>query len=146
MKTLAKPVAHEPMNLLEWPNATDRQVKQFALLLIVLGPVVAYVWSRSVTIAGWTCVGCVLPALIGYVWPRGLAPIYSGLMWVTRPIGAVVSELILLLVYFAIFWPIGACLRWSGRDSLQPRPDRSSRTYWHTCDWTESIERYFRRY
>lgn len=49
---------------------------------------------------------------------------------VTYPLGWSISHLVLALVYYGVFTPIGRIQRLLGRDSMHRRPDPRASTYW----------------
>jgi hypothetical protein len=80
----------------------------------------------------------------GLLRPRWLRPIYLGLSVATFPIGWVVSNLAIALVYFLVFTPIALAFRLIGRDALARRFDRGAPTYWEAYNPRRDLERYFR--
>ena len=71
-----------------------------------------------------------LAAAAGLVRPRSLKPIYLGLTLLTWPIGWCVSNLVVGVIFFAIFTPVALFFRFRGRDALRRRFDRTAPTYW----------------
>ncbi len=81
---------------------------------------------------------------VGLLRPQWLRPLFVGLTLATWPIGWVVSNLILIVVYFGLFTPIAAIFKLSGRDAMKRRFDPSAETYWETYPADASKERYLR--
>jgi hypothetical protein len=109
---------------------TDRQLSQFGLMSLAALPVIGWLWhASSATITGLTAVGAVF-AVVGLLQPRLLKYPFLGLTLLTMPIGLVVGELVLLLIYFGLFLPIGMFFRLIGRDALERGLDRHAQTYW----------------
>ena len=65
---------------------------------------------------------------------------------VTFPIGWTVSHVILGLIYYAVFTPIGVLMRLFGRDVLNRKLDRSAATYWSAHRPANSSSRYFKQF
>lgn len=86
-----------------------------------------------------------LLAAAGWLYPRAIAPVFIGLMLITVPIGMVVSEVALFLVYVVVFLPIGLFFRISSRDQLQLSVDRKSSTYWRPNRQPKSVASYYRQ-
>jgi uncharacterized membrane protein len=63
-------------------------------------------------------------------WPS-LRPGYRGWMKVAHLIGSVVTTLILSVVFFLLFAPIGIFFRLIGKDFLERKIDRKALSYWH---------------
>lgn len=109
-----------------------RVLRQFAaLVLVVFGG--AAVWfaahdepQRAVVL------GIVAAAigLLGLVLPRAVRPVFVAWMLVAFPIGWTISRILLALIFYGLFTPIGLTFRLLGRDRLARyrRADRT--TYW----------------
>lgn len=61
---------------------------------------------------------------------EALAPLYTGWMKVAHVIGAVISRLILILLYGLFFVPAGLILRLTGQDPLNRKLDPNAESYW----------------
>jgi len=129
---------------------SNRTVRQFAAILIVLGagllaartiPESALV-GRGVAQAGG--VAAVLGA-IGVVYPRFMRPIFLLAMAVTRPIGHVVSLIILGIMYFGIFTPLALLFRAGRRDALSLVRRRAA-TYWAPWPASDNVMAYTHLY
>src|SRR5208283_2602139 len=60
---------------------------------------------------------------VGMIWPQTLRPIYVAWMVLAFPIGWTISQIILALLFYGLFTPIGLIFRIIGRDPLH-RPRR----------------------
>lgn len=96
-------------------------------------------WFISLTVSG------LLLALLAWRLPTAVAPLFIGVMLITLPIGLVLSEAVLLLVYTFVFVPMGIAFRCLGRDRLQRRIDRSCDSYWQATPQPRSIASYYRQ-
>lgn len=124
---------------------TQRQLRQFGLLSALALPALAWLWSLgSVWISGLALVGTVI-ATLAWCLPVVVNPIFVGLMLVAWPIGWVLSELILLLVYALLFVPMGCVFRCLGRDSLHRKFDRQRESYWEPKSQPRSVASYYRQ-
>ena len=124
----------------------DRQVKQFAFLCFLLFPVVAWWWSLpALWIGVFFCVGTTF-ALLGFFAPWFLRPMFVGLSLIAAPFGMVVSELLLLLIFFGLFLPIAIVFRWLQRDALQRKVEIDRQSYWSDKNQPTSIDSYYKRY
>ena len=109
---------------------TDRQLRQFGVIAMVALPLVAWIWGGTPAVIGaMATVGAALAA-VGWVWPPVLKPLFVTLSLVAIPIGLVISELALILMYFGLFLPTGLIFRLIGRDALERKFDREAPTYW----------------
>ena len=97
---------------------SERQLRQFACLCVLLFPLIAWLWSAS----GWgIAVAAILGVflgVVGFLRPRWLQPVFLGLMLITIPIGFVVGEISLLCIYGGVFVPLATLFRLRGRDRL----------------------------
>jgi hypothetical protein len=118
----------------EAPDVTGRTLRQFAALsLTVFGGLACWqvfvrhhVWPAAILATIAISLGSV-----GLARPERIRPIYTALMVLTYPIGRVVSLVLLGILFYGVFTPLGLFFRLFGRDALQVRrPDRLSH-------WTE---------
>lgn len=130
-------------------RADARRLRQFAAALIVLTTVAAALrWRRHglittplalAAVAGW------ILGAIGLAAPLKIAWLFHAVGAVTRPIGRVVSEVVVVVLYFGIITPIALLARLAGRDRLQRRIDRGAKTYWIRREAEPGIDHYFRQ-
>jgi hypothetical protein len=71
--------------------------------------------------------------------------IYVGWMLAVWPIGFVVSHVILAVIFFGVFTPVGVLLRLFGRDPMTRAFDKSAATYWIPREGSREAESYFRQ-
>jgi hypothetical protein len=105
-------------------------------------------WRRGWAPVSLSFLGIVVLALVfAVIRPGWLRGAYLGLSYLTFPIGWVVSHVILAVVYFAVFTPIGLLLRVCGHDSLARRFDRGAVSYWQPrAERAPDPESYFRQH
>lgn len=131
-------------------NPSIRQLRQFgALWFPAFGALVGFLLYRrldnpAAAFAVWGVAAVI--TLVGLVSPRFMRLVYVGMMTLTFPIGWVISNIILLLVYYLVLTPIGIAMRLAGRDPMQRRPDRSAASYWIARSAETPTARYFRQY
>jgi hypothetical protein len=85
-------------------------------------------------------------AALSLIWPKGNKPLFLGLTVLTYPIGFVMSYVVLGILFFLVFAPIGALLRATGSDPMQRTLDGSTRSYWSTARPRRNKESYFRQF
>ena len=81
----------------------------------------------------FVCLALLAP-VIGLIQPRWLKFLFLGLSLITLPIGIVVSNLVLLMIFILVFTPLALIFKLIGRDELRLRPDPSATTYWRKYD------------
>jgi hypothetical protein len=133
----------------ESPRADSRRLRQFAAALIVLTTVLAAMkWRRHgvittpvalAALVGWTI------GAVGLVAPSRIAWLFHAVSAITRPIGRVVSEVVVIVLYFGIVTPIALVCRLAGRDRLQRRFDPQAASYWVRREPEPGVEHYFRQ-
>lgn len=126
---------------------TDRQLRQFGLVAVLILPAAAWFWANGAgrVVGGAAVAGGVL-GLVGWVRPRALRPVFLALSLVAFPVGFVVQELMLALVFALIFVPLGLVFRGRGRDPLQRQFDRTAPTYWQHKPRPPGVASYYRRW
>lgn len=72
--------------------------------------------------------------------------LFVALSVVAVPIGFVVSHVLIALIYYLVFTPIGLFFRLLGRDPLHRRPDRDAPSYWHERGPMRPKSSYFKLY
>jgi hypothetical protein len=107
-------------------------LRQFAVLWVVffLG-IAGWQWlgrdnaTAAVVLAAVSVVG-----LWGCWRPGDLRPVFVGWMVLAFPIGWVVSLVMMAVLFFLVFAPIGLVFRLTGRDFLHLKRDPAAPTYW----------------
>lgn len=124
----------------------DRQLRQFGLLCIVLLPVITWIWGGSgSTIGAAALIGAGL-GLLGIFAPGTLKTLFVGLVLISFPIGLILGELILLMIFIGVFLPMALLFRIMGRDVLQRRMSAESETFWVPRSAPSNVRRYFQQY
>ena len=83
--------------------------------------------------------------LLGWLRPQWLAPIFVGWMIAVFPISWFLSHLILGVLFYGCFLPIGWILRCRGYDPLRLKKPQES-TYWQDRPSNTDKRRYLRQY
>ncbi len=78
---------------------------------------------------------------------KALKPGYRGWMAVAKIIGSIMTTVILGVVFFIVFVPVGLVLRLAGKDHLQRKKDADAATYWQRCPSGNILkERYLQQF
>lgn len=88
----------------------------------------------------------VLCGVLALVFPAGLRPIYLILTAVALPIGLVVSNVLLALLFYGLFTPIALVFKLKGRDELHRKWDKSAASYWVKTPGRRPAEDYYRQF
>lgn len=136
------------MVTIDW-NPEPRRLRQFAWIgcavLLLLGGwrIAGHGWSSPAAVL----LGCGgLVGAIGVVQPGRLRPVYVGAMVVTYPIGWMMSNIILTLIYFGVLAPVAVLFRLVGRDALERRFEPEAASYWRPKRQTSNLRQYLRQY
>ena len=124
---------------------TDRQLRQFGVICLVALPLVGWLWGDDLPIVGCLAAAGSALAIVGLVVPKALKPLFLLLAIVATPIGQLIGELAMLVIYFAVFLPIGICFRVLNRDALQLKLNRNATSYWHPKPQPRGATSYYRQ-
>ncbi|MCR9200753.1 MAG: hypothetical protein NXI04_19120 [Planctomycetaceae bacterium] len=125
---------------------TSRQLRQFAVLCFVAFPLLTWLWTRQAPATGWAAVVGGTVATAGWLQPAVVRPLFVLLTLITFPIGLVVGELAMLLVFALAFVPLAVLFRIIGRDSLQRRATADEKSFWQPRPSTRKLKDYFRQF
>lgn len=85
--------------------------------------------------------GC---GVAGLIWPPTVRPLFLALTVASFPIAWVVSRLLLAVLFYGVFTPVGWAMRLMGRDALQLRRGSDRYSYWEPKGIVVDPQRYFR--
>ncbi|MBH57011.1 MAG: hypothetical protein CMJ82_07480 [Planctomycetaceae bacterium] len=88
----------------------------------------------------------VLIALIGWINPQWLKPVFVTLAIVTFPLGMFIGFVLMAGVYYLCIVPIGVMLRIFGKDPLTKRWDREAESYWIERSDMAPVAQYFKQF
>jgi hypothetical protein len=126
---------------------TSRTLRQFAACWMVFVGLLAFrVGGRYEQFVAGVALAALAGGvgLAGLIWPAAVRPLFLGLTVVTFPIGWLVSRLLLAVLFYGVFTPVGLVRRWLGRDALELRPCSDRYTYWAPKVIKDDPRRYFR--
>ncbi len=125
-----------------------RQLAVFGLVWVLFfGTIGTLIAIRSgVRPAALVLWGLALAATIGWAAPAWMRILYLGMSYLGLPVGYVVSFVILAVVWFLVFTPIGWALRLAGYDPLGRRFEPERDSYWTPHAGQRPMQRYFRQY
>lgn len=140
---------------IDW-QPSERQLRQFGWIALVGLPLAGWLFSGRpwpiasatslqmtvITVLAGAGVAC---AALAAVRPRLLRLPFLGAMLLALPIGLVVSELMLVAIYFLVFAPVALLFKLIGRDALDRRFDRAAASYWRPKAQPHGVESYFRQ-
>jgi hypothetical protein len=136
-------------------NPSERQLRQFGLCALVALPLTGWcvlgrtapaTWQQSQAIVfGTFAAAGLLGAALGWLRPRSLKWVFVAATLATIPIGMVVGELMMLVMFFGIFTPVAFLFRLTRRDVLQRRFEPATPGYWAPKAQAVNAQHYFRQ-
>ena len=94
-------------------------------------------------VALWTVGGTSFA--VGLPWPNAIRPLYVVLTAATLPIGLVVSAVMLRVIFYGLFTPLGLFFRCIGRDPLLLRRPAAADSYWQPRTARHDVAAYWRQ-
>ncbi len=105
--------------------------RSFGLVFAIVFAIIAF-WplAKSGAPRWWAVASAAAFLALGYVWPAVLRPLNIAWFRLSVLLAAVVTPVVMALLYITMFLPTSLVLRLSGRDllGLRREPDRMS--YW----------------
>jgi hypothetical protein len=92
----------------------------------------------------WLLALAAVTALVTATRDSWLTPLNRAWMKLGELLGRVVSPVVLGVIFFAVFTPVGVIMRRCGRDAMSRRLDRAARSYWVERDPPGPAESSFR--
>jgi hypothetical protein len=128
---------------------TKKTLRQFAAVWLVFFMAIGALqyWGH-----GREQLGLVLGALAvtvggpGLLRPVALRWLFVGWIVLAFPIGWLISQLALALVFYGVLTPVALIFRLRGRDTLCRRPAPGQPTFWAPKDTPQDLRSYFRQY
>ena len=131
-------------------NPSQRELRQFGLMFFpAFLAMIAWITYRAT--GSWIvpsiCLGlAVLSLALGAMAPAAMRSIWIVTMYVTFPIGFVISHVLMAIVYYLVVTPAGLLLRLFKGDPLQRSADPAAKSYWIRRPDQPDSERYFRQF
>jgi hypothetical protein len=142
------------MTEINW-DPSARQLRQFGGAALIALPLAGWAVNgfadpANLSFAALLSISCLATvgaglATLGLIAPGAIKPMFVGAMLIGWPVGLVIGEVMLVVVYYGLFTPTAFLFRIIGRDALQRKPDRSLHTYWTPKRSATNAECYFRQ-
>jgi hypothetical protein len=128
-------------------SPTDRTLRQFSGIFLavfgLLSVLEATVRHRPVLALIYAVLAAVIGP-VGLVWPQLVKPVYVGWSVLAFPIGWCISTVMLAILFYGVFTPVGLMFRLFGRDILVRRRPAVN-TYWRPKPAPRDPREYFRQ-
>ena len=111
-----------------------REIKQYRSFGLVVGGIFAVIglWPlirHGESIRLWALIPGSLLVVMGLLLPGYLGPIYKGWMAIGHVLGWINTRIILGVIYYALFTPLGLAMRVWRKDSMRRQYDETTNTY-----------------
>jgi hypothetical protein len=130
-------------------DPTERELLWFGLALMaffaIVGTVVRYRFGPGTVPRALWLTGLTL-GLVYYFSRRARRPIFIAWSVLTHPLGWVLTQAVLLVVFLIVLTPIGLLLRLFGNDPMERSFDSNRQSYWARRGKTTPSSRYFKQY
>ncbi len=112
-------------------KTTTPEVRKFGLTIGIFLLIIAgfLFWKQRPSFPYFAYVGGGF-ALLGLIAPILLKPIYKIWMSFAVVMGFIMTRVILTILYFGMFTPMGLAAKLLGKDLLNQRWDKNAATYW----------------
>jgi hypothetical protein len=126
---------------------TPRVLRHFAAAWLVVFLLLAL---RHI-IAGHRTAGAVLGAvsligIIGLLKPAAVRWLFIGAVVAAFPVGWVVTQAVLAVMFYVVLTPLALVFRWRGRDALQLRQQPERTTFWTDRGDPPDASRYLKQF
>ena len=128
---------------------TARALRQFAgawLIFFLAAGVHRYVARGQHEVGIAVCVMALVVGGIGLIRPAAVCWLFVGATVLAFPIGWVVSQIMLAVMYYGIITPLAVWFRIRGRDLLSRKPAPNRPSFWMPKRTPEDMGAYFRQY
>mgnify|MGYP001438334408 CR=1 FL=1 len=128
---------------------TSKALRQFAAawLVFFLAFGAHQYLVRRHPMAGLVLMGFALViGLPGLIKPAAVRWLFVGWMVVAFPIGWLISQLMLLIMFYGLITPVALFFRLRGRDLLRRKPAPPGASYWLPKATPHDVRSYFRQY
>ena len=130
-------------------NPDEKMLREFGLFSLfgfgIMGLVSALKWELwQLSFGLWGL--AVFSFLFSFIQPKVLRPLFVLLMVVAFPVGFVISNVILALLFCAVFTPLALFFKIIGRDALNRKIDPNAASYWVVRDEEMPVSQRFKQY
>jgi hypothetical protein len=129
-------------------NPSRRVLRQFAAAWLVFFLFLSAneFWRRGNTSAALALAVVSLAGVIGLIKPGTLRLLFVVASAIAFPIGWLISQIMLAVIFYGVVTPVGFVQRVRGRDVLQLKSKPEKSTFWVTRGSQPPLERYFKQF
>lgn len=135
-----------PRHLLKPDSRTLRQFAWGWLIFFGAMAICKFAIQHHAKAANWLAVTAIVGIALHLVAPVIFRWIFVIWMVLAYPIGWVVSQVALALMFYCILTPVALLFRLIGRDRLRRFKPANAKTYWIEKQMPADVRRYFQQY
>jgi hypothetical protein len=124
-------------------------LRQFSALWLIVFMILGALqyWKYDRELLGWGLGAVALVVgVTGLLRPASVRWLFVGWMMLAFPIGWLVSQVVLVVIFYAIITPVALMLRLRGRDALCRKPAPRQTSFWTPKSTPQDMRSYFRQY
>ena len=127
---------------------TNRMLRQFAAawLVLFLATGLRRILGHGHPAVGYALCAVAMIGVVGLIFPRTIRWLFLAATILAFPIGWVVTQVMLAIMFYLVLTPVGWYFRVRGRDELQLRNKPEQSSYWVTRDEAPEPERYLQQF
>ena len=128
-------------------KAAPKTLRQFAAAWLLLFLALAYRFGRGHhALGGLFVVLALVIGPLGLIKPLAVRWIFVSWMVLAFPIGWLVSQLMLAVLFYLVLTPVAILFRLRGRDLLWRKSETGRATFWLPKQTPQDVHSYFRQY
>jgi hypothetical protein len=129
------------------PPQTPKNLRTFALgILVICGALTGLMIWREHSLAAWILGAFAGWGLVSLLWLKLITPLYVVFGYFGLGLGWVNTRLVLGLMFYLVFTPMGVIMRLFGRDPLKKGIDKTAPSYWRDADPPPTPDTYRRQF
>lgn len=127
---------------------TSRALRQFAAawFIFFLAIALRQAFARGHPTAGWMLGAIASIGLLGLVKPFIVRWLFIGATVAAFPIGWLVTQLMLAIMFYLVLTPVALVFRWRGRDELQLKRKTEQADFWVSRDKQPEAGEYLKQF
>lgn len=112
---------------------SKKDLRNFGLIMagmfiLIFGLLIPWIWSAA-SYPRWPWIVAAVFAVLGLATPAVLSPVYRIWMKIGHVLGWINTRIILGVVFYGMFMPMGFVMRLLGKDPMARKFDKNAKTY-----------------
>ena len=124
-----------------------RKFGEISLAMLTVIALVFYWLDRLAAVGSlYLCAAGLGIFILSRISTKLVKPFYLLLYAIALPIGFVLTNILMAIIYFIILTPVGLIFRLIHRDPLKRKLDPNAKTYWMPHRTPDALKRYFNQF